>query len=184
MYHAKPFIAANAQILVNGAGVAAYSQNIESSTIAPLLEKYGLHDIDPTQWYPYQDWLNVLKELEVNLGGAASYTFVAIGRKAVETALMPADLKTIPQFLNMLNAIHQMNFQNLPPEEGYQVRQVGEKHYIIYHNTPSPDDLVYGFLWGVAARFKAPDENFTLNLIENDRPDTTTAAFELSWGQE
>lgn len=58
----------------------------------------------------------------------------------------------------------------------------GPKDYVVYHNTPNPDDAIYGFLWGLAARFKAPEERFVVEFIENDKPDIARSAFSVRWG--
>jgi len=59
----------------------------------------------------------------------------------------------------------------------------GEKHYIVYHNTPNPDDAIYGFLWGMAARFKGEGEHFVVKQIENPAPEKARSAFETTWGK-
>lgn len=182
MYLAKTFVAHSPQTEVLGQSLMSYIENTEADQLLPLLQKHELDHIDRDKWYSYQDWLTVLQELDAELGSAASYTFVAIGRKAVETAALPPELSSIPQFLNMLNTIYHVNVRNSHPDEGYQLQQVGEQDYLIYHNGPTPNDLIYGFLWGIAARFKGPDEVFTLSEIENDRPTSATVAYQLSWG--
>lgn len=181
-YVAKPFVAGTPQAEVIGQTVLAFAQNLEAETVAPLLPKYGLDNIDPEKWYPHQAWFNVLKDLSEMSGGGSS-ALVAFGRKVVETAVMPPEIDTIPKMLHALHAIHHMNLRNVPEEEGYQIEEISEKHYIVYHNTPNPDDSIYGFLWGLAARFKAPGEQFVVRKIDNPKPDECVSAFEVKWGR-
>jgi hypothetical protein len=180
-YVATPFVAGTPQAEVIGQTVLAFAQNLEADTIAPLLPKYGLDNIDPEKWYPHQAWMNILKELSEMPDGATG--LVAFGRKVVETAMMPPEIDTIPKMLEALHAIHHLNLRHVPEEEGYSLEKLGEKHYIVYQNTPNPDDAIYGFLWGLAARFKAPGEQFVVRKIENTKPEQYSgSAFEVKWG--
>lgn len=182
-YVAKPFVAGTPEAIVIGQTMLAFLENIQVDSLRPILEKHNALDIDPEQWYPHQIWMDILKDVQIDLGeGEASVTFVAFGRKVVETAVMPPELKTIPDVLHALHAIHHANLRNIPEEEGYIVVEKGPKHYIVYHNTPNPDDVIYGFLWGLAARFKAPEERFIVEAIEIDRLNIARSAFSIKWG--
>lgn len=183
-YVAQPYIAGTPQAEVIGQTMIAFSENMESDVILPLLEKRGLATIDPEAWYPHQVWMDILKEMADTLGeGSATTAFVAFGRKVVETAVMPPEINTIPDVLNALHAIHHANLKNIPEEEGYMIEQRGPQHYLVYHNTPNPEEAIYGFLWGLAARFRGPNEVFVVRLLEqNDRPDRARSVYEVKWG--
>ncbi|MFN8531309.1 MAG: hypothetical protein U0670_22120 [Anaerolineae bacterium] len=179
-YAAKPYVAGTTKAEVIGQTVLAFVDNLESEVIAPLLPKYGLVNIDPDKWYPHQSWMNVLKELGDMPGSTPA--FVAFGRRVVETAVMPPEIKSIPEVLNLLHAIHHMNLRNIPDEEGYLVEAKGDRHYWVYHNTPNPDDAIYGFIWGMVARYKQPDEQFVVRLIPNPHPDVHPGSlYEIKW---
>jgi hypothetical protein len=182
-YVAKLYTAGTPQAEVIGIAVIAFAENAEADVIKPVLEKHGLGEIDPDAWYPHQLWLDVLHEVEDTFGGGATMALVAFGRQVVATAVMPPEIKTIPDVLHALHAIHHANLRNIPQEEGYQIKQVSDNHYIVYHNTPDPEDAIYGFLWGLVARFKAPDEMFAVRKINNDRPDQARSAYEVKWGK-
>lgn len=177
-YIAKPFVAGTPQAEVLGQVVAAFAENLESETVKPLLPKHGLDNIDPEKWYPHQSWMNVLKELSETPGGSSA--LVAFGRKVVETAVMPPEMDSIPKMLHSLQAIHHLNLRNIPADEGYVVEEVSEKLYRVIHNTPNPRDAIYGFLWGLAQRFRAPGEPFTVRMVESDHPG---GVFEVEWGE-
>lgn len=180
-YIARPFVAGTPQAEVLGQVVLAFSQNLEAEYIAPLLPKYGLDNIDPTQWYPHQSWMNVLRDLSAMPD--SSSILVAFGKAVVRTAVMPEEIDSIPKVLNALHAIHHANLRNIPADEGYSVKQIDEKHFHVYHNTPNPDDAIYGFIWGLAARFHAPGEYFAVRMIDNPHPDETPGSvFEVKWG--
>ncbi len=180
-YVAKPYVAGSPEALVIGQVVQAFSQNIEADVIEPLLPKYGLNDIEPDEWYPHQSWMNVLHDIG-QLPGAQS-TFVAFGRQVVQSAVMPPEIDSIPKVLELLHTIHHLNLRNIPDEEGYAVRQIGERHYWVYHNTPNPNDAIYGFIWGLVARYKAPNEQFIVRQVDNPHPEEIPGSvFEIKWG--
>jgi hypothetical protein len=183
-YVAKPFVAGTPQAEVAGQSMIAFADNLEASVIEPILKKHGFENIEEEKWYPHQVWMDILKEMNDTLGGNASGAFVAFGKQVVETAVMPPEIASIPDALNALHAIHHANLRNIPEEEGYDVEAVGDKHYIVYHNTPNPDDAIYGFLWGLAARFKQPEEMFVVRKVDNPAPEKARSAFEVKWGTE
>ncbi|MFW5691185.1 MAG: hypothetical protein ACOCXZ_01680 [Chloroflexota bacterium] len=181
-YIAKPFVAGTPQALVAGQAVIAFADNLVSDAIAPLLPKHGLDNIDPEKWYPHQSWLDVLEDL----GGRpdASSVFVAFGRKVVETAVMPPEIQTADDMLDALHAIHHANLQNVPEEEGYYVEKLGPKHYYVHHNTPNPEDAIYGFLWGLMSRFCTDDEQFVVRLLPNEASQHGRSVYEVKWGRD
>jgi hypothetical protein len=181
-YVAKPFEAGTPQAEVIGQTMLAFSENLRADAVVPILEKHGLSNIDPDRWYSHQLWMDVLNDMAESLGGEASSAFVAFGKQVVQSAVMPPEIQTIPDALNALHAIHHANLRNVPEAEGYSLEVVGDKHYIVYHNTPNPDDAIYGFLWGLAARFKGPGETFRVHKIDNPDPSRSRSAFEVTWG--
>ncbi|PJF23062.1 MAG: hypothetical protein CUN56_02795, partial [Phototrophicales bacterium] len=89
----------------------------------------------------------------------------------------------IPDVLNMLKPMYHMNIRNVPEEEGYSVEKVTDNHYIVYHNSPNVDAGLYGFLWGIFARFKQPHEMFVVRQLDpNPKPEICRSAFEVKWG--
>lgn len=180
-YVAKPFIAGSPQAEVLGATMSAFLDNVESDVIRPILEKHNIPDLDPEGWYSHQLWMDILKDIQDTLGVQASTSFVAFGREVVRKAAMPDSLQTIPDVLNALHAIHHANLRNVPEEEGYFVEKIEDNLYHVYHNTPNPDDAIYGFIWGLAARFKKRYENFTVTRIDNDKPEIARSLFEVKW---
>ncbi len=181
-YIAKPFVAGTSQAEVIGQTMISFADNLEAEILKPILKKHGLEVIDENKWYPHQLWLDILKEMSDTLGGEASSAFVAFGKQVVQNAVMPDVIKTIPDALNALNAIHHANLRNVPEEEGYSIEVKSEKDYIVYHNTPNPDDAIYGFLWALVARFKQSGESFTVRIIPNPAPEKARSAYEVKWG--
>jgi len=182
-YVAKPYIAGTPQAEVLGQTVQAFSENLESAIIAPLLPQHNLDHIVPDAWYPHQSWMNVLRDIDIQLGSHASSAFVAFGKQVVSTALMPQSLKSVPDVLYALHDIHHMNLRHIPAEEGYRVEKDDAGAYLVYHNTPNPDDVIFGFLWGLVARYKRPSEAFSVRMLhKNPRPEICRSVFEVKWG--
>ncbi|MEL6527543.1 MAG: hypothetical protein AAFQ07_17715 [Chloroflexota bacterium] len=183
-YVAEEFVAGSPDALVIGQTMTGFLENVQAEVMQPALEKLGIEEIDPEKWYPHQLWLDILKELKTTLGGNAQSAFVAFGRGVVEKAVMPPELATIPDVLNALHAIHHMNLQNVPEDEGYIIEKVDEKHYRVYENTPNPTDGIYGFIWGICARFREQGERFVVEVIDN--PNSTQyvgTCFNVTWGK-
>jgi len=181
-YIAKPYVAGTPQAEVIGQTMISFADNLRADVIRPILKKRDLENIDPDHWYSHQLWLDILKEMDETLGGQASEAFVAFGMKVVENAVMPPEIQTIPDALNALHAIHHANLRNIPEEEGYDVRKVEENKYLVFHNTPNPEDGIYGFLWGMARRFRGENSNFSVKKINNPSPGTARSAYEVVWG--
>lgn len=177
-YIAKPFVAGTPEALVLGQVVQAFLSNLEAHLIEPLLPKHGLDNIDPEKWYPHQAWLDTLKDLSEMPGGSTA--LVAFGKKVVETAAMPPEIDSIPKVLAALQAIHHLNLRNIPAEEGYWLEEKEDNVIHVYHNTPNPQDAIYGFLWGLAQRFRAPGERFVVKIIQTEHPG---GVFEVRWGK-
>lgn len=182
-YTASRFVAGSPDALVIGQTMMAFLENVEADLIMPIMKKHNLDHLDPDQWYLHQKWMDVLRELSEKLGGQADTAFVAIGREVVRKAVMPPEMNSIPVALNALHAIHHLNLRNIPEDEGYVVKELGAQHYQVYANTPNPDEAIYGFIWGMCARFKQADEHFTVRIIPNPHPQQIPGTlFDVTWG--
>ncbi len=182
-YTASRFVAGSPDALVIGQTMMAFIENVDANLIAPIMARHNLSEMKPDQWYSHQTWMDILRELSDSLGGQASSVFVAIGRDVVHKAVMPPEMNSIPVVLNALHAIHHLNLRNIPEDEGYVVKQLDAKHYQVYANTPNPDHAIYGFIWGLCARFKQPNESFTVRIMTNPHPeDIPGTLFDVVWG--
>lgn len=140
--------------------------NLQAEDFQPFLEKYGLADVRPDQWYPYQDLLNVFKEVSEQPG--AMFNFVAVGMAAVDRYDLPAQIASMSLeefFLNVLPTLTGRQYRN-GTSSRISVEKVAEKHLLIRTATAYPDDTAYGFMWGFARRF-IRGGHFTLTYDEN-----------------
>lgn len=160
----------------------AFLDNLRSEYVAPILKKHNAEDIQGDKWYKHQLWFDILKDLEDELGGGVSEVFVAFGKQVVQTAVMPPEIQTVSDALNALHAIHHANLRNIPEDEGYFLEKLDDQHYVVYQNTPNPDDAIYGFLWALVARFKQDDELFVVKQVSRDTHASYPGTpFEVRW---
>jgi hypothetical protein len=92
----------------------------------------------------------------------SSSNLVALGLAYVETATFPPQINSAVTGLMALTATYHLNIRNVPKDEGYEVVQVSDRHIQIKDFNPFPHDTVYGFIWGIAKRFRASDKDFPI----------------------
>lgn len=176
----------NAEAL--GSILLSYVHCINNENLYPFLEKYGLIDIQPDQWYPLQKWLDALGDLaEVESRGQARFDFVAVGLKVAETTVLPPEFGLLPfseiirRWNDAYSLWHRGNAGTMYTEE------VGENHLRIISCLPYPDDIGYGVMWGVARRFLPRTSRFSVYYEEghqhHDQGGDTTIVH-IKWGAE
>lgn len=124
--------------------------------ILPVLEKYGLATIDPDKWYNQQTVLDLLADLARRKTARTTVDFIMIGMKSTEYALFPPHIKTIPDIMLAMDTAYKMNHRG--EAGGWQCTILGERKIEMVTDTPYPDDISYGSLYGFA-RFLAPPES-------------------------
>jgi hypothetical protein len=140
--------------------------NLQAADFRPFVEKYGFDDIMPDQWYSYQDFLNIFREVSEQPG--AMFDFVAVGMAAVDRYDLPPHIASLTLeefFLSAMPTMINRQYRNGTPSQ-LSVEKVAEKHLIIRTVSPYPDDTAYGFMYGLARRF-AKGVQFTLKYDEN-----------------
>lgn len=154
-----PGVACSSETRVIGQIMLAYMDNLKARVIRPLLEKHHLTDIWPDQWYPLKPWLNVL----ANLSSRPDYTdiMIAVGLKLSEYAIRPPDMNgfSLGQMLEGWNTLLQANHQ-----KGYigqiTTEKITDRLYRTTHLNVYPDDVNYGFAYGLAQSLLPPETPF------------------------
>lgn len=161
----------------SGAAMHAVASCIRSDQLRPLLDKYGLRQIDPERWYPIKTWLNLLKDISQSQSGALD--LIVIGKEIARNIVLPAEIDTVEAALMHLPEIYQRNYRG--GDVGYyRVEKQGPKQYRVIGYIPFPSDMTLGVLRGLITRFAdkrtrytvTPDLNDSTNA-QND-PDTFT----------
>lgn len=143
----RPICPPQAEVI--GQVMMSYIDNIQAEEIRPLLEKYGVVNIEPEAWYKLQPWLNVINELSKQPNFTSN--MVAVGLKVAEYAVMPPEMKdvTLDMILMGWNEHFYVNHRNA--DLGHiTTEKVADKHYLMTHCHVYPDDLSYGLAYGFA----------------------------------
>ncbi|MEL6406719.1 MAG: hypothetical protein AAFR81_20280 [Chloroflexota bacterium] len=127
-----------------GAIMMTWLTNQLADDTRPRLEKRGITDIDPTGWYNFQTFLDVMSEI-VKSKQNVSMTLVAVGKGVVEN-LPLEDFPSIEAFQAFVENLHGASVRNMPETESHVVIQEDSNIYIV-NNTPVSNDLMYGFWW-------------------------------------
>jgi hypothetical protein len=156
---------------VVGRSILGFVQCTQYDEIAPYLEKYGFAHVDPKSWYPMQTWLDVLTDIAAaRTGMETMFDFVSIGMKLAEVVPLPAEYDKLP-FNEALLATgakgYQLNHRGNAGEQS--VMLAGDKHIQVRIRCPYPDDMFYGFYYGLARRFMPRGSNFTVSYEDSTR---------------
>ncbi len=167
MYQAVLYQAASPEAEYIGGALYALTQNLRADVIQPVLERFGIHQVNPEQWYQQQLVLDVMREIEKR------FTFeelVAIGVKAGEIAPLPPNVYDIESALLVANAIHKLSCRNIPTEDGIVTEKLSPTHFRMTMNIPTPPFLTYGLVFGLVRRFRQKDQSPTVVLTDKKTP--------------
>ena len=169
-YAAQEYVASSPDAEILGAALLALVQNLKADELLPVLKKYGLDKMDPNTWYPQQLILDFYKGMADNTINI-SENLVAIGIKAVETVPQDPNAKTLEEAILASNMTNKQIMRNVPEEEGFAIAESRPGYLLIIDNTPYPADTMYGYLWGLAKRYKSPGGTFRVVRVDNPVPD-------------
>lgn len=158
------------KIEIVGSSVIAIAKNAQADEIAPFLEKYDLATIDPNQWYPAQQLLNLMNDLTAATGTTGN--FVAIGLAIAKLVPFPPEprFESLESVLMMWNDIYQNDHRG--GDIGIiKTDKLSDTHFMCTLQHIYPDDLMYGVAFGFADRllpngteYKVWYDNATLRL--------------------
>lgn len=156
----------NAEII--GQNLMAFINCVQHESIAPILDKHNLANIEAENWYPLQAWLDVLSDISEQ--GSAMFDFVSIGMAISESAVLPPEVDQLPfeVFILGLNDAYQMQHRN-GDVGSIEVEKVEDRHVKITVQVPYPDDLEYGAAYGFARRFLG-GTHFTVKYDKDQTP--------------
>jgi hypothetical protein len=145
---------------VIGQAMLGFKAAADQDLIEPLLEKAGLVDIQPDQWYPLQSWLNVLSDISEQAGEYASMlTFVNIGQKVAASIKSPevdgfvAEKGFIEFMISDINQQQYSLYQHRGSVGSTIYEKMNEAHLKCNINSPYPPDFWYGIIYGLAKRY-------------------------------
>jgi hypothetical protein len=144
---------------VSGRYLQSFISNLQGYETKPVVEKFGLLDINPDAWYPCQSFLDVLNELGKRPNN--SQNTVAIGMEIGKMIPAPPGMEnaTLEQMLMGIDYAYQGAHRN--GEIGkYICEKQSENHLKLTYNDLYPDDLTYGIIYSFARRFLPPQTAF------------------------
>lgn len=154
---------------VAGEGIAAFSAGFPEKVRemgTKILEKYQLHDVRSGQFYPFQKYLDAMKDV------ADYFTPVLlelIGEQIASTAVIPPSIDSLELLLSMSDQALQMNHRG--GEIGHWTCSDkgivhGLRTMTIVSTTPYPCPFDRGVLEGFAGRFRP--EGVTDVVVRHD----------------
>lgn len=151
-----------------GVNLHAFTDNLQSADVRPIMEKHGVKDIDPYGWYPTMNLLNALNEIAENPNLVSNY--VAIGMKIGEALPLPPEMEnpTLPDVLMIWDDLYQGIHRNGDVGKIECVKHT-DKHYETIHSVVYPDDMSYGILYAYGRRFLPQGSQFTV-FYDTDSP--------------
>lgn len=153
---------------VIGATAMALINNIQSDEIVPLLEKNGLADMEPDQWYPLQDVLNVMSDISENPNATTNFVSVGMAAATIGIQSRPPEAQQAPlrQILEQYGEYFPTRFRN--GDLGFvRTQVVNDDHFIVEVKTAFPDDIFYGIMYAYARHYKPEGKHFTVKYDEN-----------------
>lgn len=148
---------------VLGAAIITYRDSVNLDHYADFYVEAGLGDVQPDQWYPFQKVLDVLNAIAER--GGEMMDFVSIGMAVGRNAPVPPEVSSLP-FAQILQTMGKAVEQtNRGANRGYTIfEQVSPTHIKLNIRDSSPDDLLYGTIYGYAKRFLPDGYRFTVRF--------------------
>jgi hypothetical protein len=168
--------APNAEVF--GESVLGYVNCLQVDEIFPILSRHGLEKVDPQSWYPMQNLLDVLKEIQDEPQNV-SESLVSIGMKILEIATVPPTINSIPSVLESFSVLYRMHHRNVT-DNGWLYESLGLNHIQITHTSAYPADVAYGLIWGGVKRFRPANAQFSVKRISIDEIEGNEV-YEVTW---
>ena len=138
----------------------AFTASLRRENIQPILEKYGLHDLQPDQWYPMQVTVQLYHEL------ADMFDKVSWGIEIGKVVTQQTQGAPYEEYVQHLSEV----YHSVHRGEGIGdvIGKMAEPgHAIITTTTPYPDDLEYGVFYGIAKALLPPEARLLVYYDEN-----------------
>ena len=99
---------------------------------------------------------------------------VSVGIAVIEHAPLPPEADDFP-LLKQLSLVKSINQRSYRSTDGgdtdaaghFEVEQLGDRHIKYIGNSIWPDDLMYGYVYGLARRFLGEENSFVLKYDED-----------------
>lgn len=169
----KAFVASSPEIEVDGRTMLADIEGIMIGAVRrELFGRFAMADVKPEGWYPLQNWLNVYRFINDEIGPDTLYS---IGWRIPYAADFPVeDIHDVGSALSSLNDVYQSAHRN-GDVGSYRFVELGLDHYQIHCDTPYPNQFDMGIVKSLVERFRGRF-NFDVTMkqpAENPAEDNT-----------
>ncbi len=152
----------NVEVL--GVSVIAFVDNMGDRVI-PILKKFDLYPLKEDVWYNQQNVLNAYKKIQEH----DFMNMVAIGMQIPDKAVWPPEIKTVHDALASIDEAYHIN--NRGGEIGhYRYTKTGERSGTMVCDNPYPSDFDYGIIYRVVQKFRGPDSDDLLVMLDESKP--------------
>ncbi|MEL6150110.1 MAG: hypothetical protein AAFV33_00105 [Chloroflexota bacterium] len=141
-----------------GAIMAAWLNHQLADETRDRLAAHGITEIDYEQYYPFQTFLDVMREIAESENNT-TMQLVSVGKAAAMSIEMD-DFPDMAAFEGFISVLHGLNVRNMPEYEGWFSEWHDGNLYVL-NNTPVSNDLVFGFLWELLNHVKIGDGYYT-----------------------
>ena len=148
------FQAFSPQVMVNGQTVLSVVNGMGAfkETAAQILQRNGIANANPAQWYPQQAWLNAFREIAKTIGAS---TLRQIGMSIPRSAKFPPGIDSIEKALESIDGAYHLNHRG--GEIGhYAFAKTGSSQGVVTCKNPYPCDFDRGIIEAMATQFKKP----------------------------
>ncbi len=170
---------------VLGQAASAIFNHMLGDEVMDSLRKHGVDQLKPDEWYPVDKFIEVFADWFKNPENTSNQ-LVSVGMAIIHNAVLPPEMESAPLIdkLILLGKLHDINHRGSGDPGRYVIEQLGEKHLKYTTNTPYPDDMIYGYIYGVAKRFLPRGTHFTVSYdpdVPRQHEGGTHTVFHLRW---
>ncbi|MEQ8671946.1 MAG: hypothetical protein RLP44_29030 [Aggregatilineales bacterium] len=166
----------------SGAAMIAVLNCARGEHLRPIMDKHGLRNVDPAEWYPMRVWLDVIKDIAQD--SMAPYDLIAIGKEIAINAPLSEVIETVEDAVIELPQLYQRNYRKGNVGH-YLIEKVKDGHLKVIGHVPFPGDLTLGVLRGLVKRYASKSLHYSVTLDLADGVNTASDAdhftFDVKW---
>jgi hypothetical protein len=149
------FKASSPRDRVSGASVQAFvaALGFFGPRGVQILSENGIPDPQPTEWYPWQAYLDAQRTVYEKVG---PNTLARVGRKLVQETTFPPALDSIHQALSTLDADYHTRHEG-SDVGGFRYTRTGDRSCTVEVRNPYPCELDRNVVEELSQRFKPGD---------------------------
>ena len=151
-----------------------------------ILEKHGIHNVNPEDYYPQQAFLNAMKEIHDTFGPQMLFR---IGEQVATHAILPPGIDSLEAALSSIDVAYKMNHGGSDNIGTYSYTYLGvsrgiSKAKMVCEN-PYPSSFDRGLIEGFAKRFKPEGCEDIIVKLDDTQPTRLTGGesctYLISW---